>query len=548
MGFTLTAIVGDNLKLLPTLGYTNGNPSALDGWIRPNAVYIYDVPDNPPVYQIEIHPGSLFHLESNNNLSTYNVWIGTHPEFGGAIWYFGSLGGVFALYPDDYASVVDGRLMPLSGSIYVVSPNPFLAIFPDANIEYDCTDTYLQAFLGGRLVPTTDIAANYSWSSPSGAGWSYFPLTGDDRVPNSPNVHVEMEIYSWPSYYGPFSGDNLRMNGVTSQVDLTGDNDHTAVFEYPIPECGDLNLGIEYRATLQGGVDGWFPLDTQHQTRASNVDHNGSGGVDLGDMSAFTFAMGSCEGDQAYSPCFDIIKGEPDCIDLADGGAIVELLYMEPNKDEYAQGMHLVVEGELCSSVADCPPLALLASEPWDVAVVAFEIASGDVMWEPVGAFVERSVLIERPGVAGQYRLVLFGPAPAGTVEIGRVAASGDKAKLAGTGFTAIGASSDGAREPEQEPVETASAVGIVVAPNPFNPSTTIFLDLVQQESGRLAVYALDGGLVKVLGAGAFASGRHEYRWDGTDSMGRTVSAGTYIYLYSSATGRNLTGKMTLLK
>lgn len=65
--------------------------------------------------------------------------------------------------------------------------------------------------------------------------------------------------------------------------------------------------------------------------------------------------------------------------------------------------------------------------------------------------------------------------------------------------------------------------------PNPFNPSTRISYSLPQASGATLAVYGLDGRLVRVLASGPQAAGRHDTLWDGRDDAGRAVASGNYI-------------------
>jgi hypothetical protein len=68
-------------------------------------------------------------------------------------------------------------------------------------------------------------------------------------------------------------------------------------------------------------------------------------------------------------------------------------------------------------------------------------------------------------------------------------------------------------------------------APNPFSFSTTIHFTLSQPTSVDLAVYDLGGRLVKRLEQTPLASaGTQTAVWDGTDSEGRRLGPGVYLY------------------
>lgn len=88
--------------------------------------------------------------------------------------------------------------------------------------------------------------------------------------------------------------------------------------------------------------------------------------------------------------------------------------------------------------------------------------------------------------------------------------------------------------------------------PNPFNPATTIALD-IPRDGGkgashvRLAIHDLRGRLVRVLLEGALPPGRHQVVWDGRGEGEAAAPSG--IYFSSLSVGReNFTRKMILLR
>ncbi len=67
------------------------------------------------------------------------------------------------------------------------------------------------------------------------------------------------------------------------------------------------------------------------------------------------------------------------------------------------------------------------------------------------------------------------------------------------------------------------------VAPNPFNPKTTITYDLPRSGRVQLRIYDLRGRLVRDLVDGQVAAGQHSVHWDGTDGSGAVAAAGVYF-------------------
>ena len=83
--------------------------------------------------------------------------------------------------------------------------------------------------------------------------------------------------------------------------------------------------------------------------------------------------------------------------------------------------------------------------------------------------------------------------------------------------------------------------------PNPFNPITTLSYDLPKDSDVRLAIFDMLGNEVATLVSTSQQAGFKSVQWDATDSMGRPVSAG--VYLYQIQAGEFVqTKKMVLLK
>jgi hypothetical protein len=83
--------------------------------------------------------------------------------------------------------------------------------------------------------------------------------------------------------------------------------------------------------------------------------------------------------------------------------------------------------------------------------------------------------------------------------------------------------------------------------PNPFNPSTVIAFTLPEATRVELAIYDVQGRLVRVLRGGRAPAGRHEVEWNGRDTRGEPVSSGLYLYRLKAGT-KVLTKKMVMLK
>ena len=83
--------------------------------------------------------------------------------------------------------------------------------------------------------------------------------------------------------------------------------------------------------------------------------------------------------------------------------------------------------------------------------------------------------------------------------------------------------------------------------PNPFNPVTNIIYSMDTASDVTIAVYNIQGQLVKNLFIGNVTPGQHSISWNGTNNFAQTVPSGIYIYSVKSSQ-RILVGKMMLLK
>ena len=88
--------------------------------------------------------------------------------------------------------------------------------------------------------------------------------------------------------------------------------------------------------------------------------------------------------------------------------------------------------------------------------------------------------------------------------------------------------------------------------PNPFNPETWIPYQLAESAEVTLAIYDMNGGLVRRLAVGHQAAGMYRRRsraayWDGRNQLGESVASGLYFYTLT-ADEFTKTRRMLILK
>ena len=101
-------------------------------------------------------------------------------------------------------------------------------------------------------------------------------------------------------------------------------------------------------------------------------------------------------------------------------------------------------------------------------------------------------------------------------------------------------------------PVATpAPARGLALSrpmPNPFNPSTTLWLSLERPTRIRATIFDPRGREVVVLQDGVMEAGRHPLRWEGVDARGARVASGMYLLELRDAQGRRERRRLALVK
>ncbi|MBD3367827.1 MAG: T9SS type A sorting domain-containing protein [Candidatus Eisenbacteria bacterium] len=84
-------------------------------------------------------------------------------------------------------------------------------------------------------------------------------------------------------------------------------------------------------------------------------------------------------------------------------------------------------------------------------------------------------------------------------------------------------------------------------SPNPFTPSTTIRFTTPSPGHVVVAVYNVQGRLIKTLLDDYVGAGEHAVVWDGRDELGGEIAAGVYLYRLSYG-GREESRKMLLVR
>ncbi len=95
---------------------------------------------------------------------------------------------------------------------------------------------------------------------------------------------------------------------------------------------------------------------------------------------------------------------------------------------------------------------------------------------------------------------------------------------------------------PAAQPREEGAHLRAGNYPNPFNPSTTITLEMSESAPVELTILDVSGRTIRKLYQGILNPGSHDFLFDGIN-----LPAGIYLYRAQSA-GKTITGKALLIK
>jgi hypothetical protein len=161
---------------------------------------------------------------------------------------------------------------------------------------------------------------------------------------------------------------------------------------------------------------------------------------------------------------------------------------------------------------------------------------------------LERTTVSERIWKRMEFNLSDLGINLSGIVRIRFVASDHGNASVVEAGVDDIEVLFTGQLTTDVAGFEPARFELAQSRPNPFRTDTVIRYSLDRPASAaRLAVYDIQGRLVRTLAAGASTAGAHVVVWDGRDDGGRSVPAGVYLYRFD-ADGRAITRKMMILE
>jgi hypothetical protein len=115
------------------------------------------------------------------------------------------------------------------------------------------------------------------------------------------------------------------------------------------------------------------------------------------------------------------------------------------------------------------------------------------------------------------------------------VGANGNGLGLVGALSVGCANQDDGGVDTDPDPLPPGDP--LTIAPNPFNPRTTITFEVPAPGLVRVRIHDLRGAVVATVLEEVLPRGRHSVPWKGLDDLGRIVASGTYLVSFQSPAG-----------
>ena len=539
----------------------------------------------PGVPTSSIHVGGWFGAFTNTSFFVTDNGGGTYTV---DLAVLGSPCGITTdgtLFTVDLAGVgADGptpvRILSVRARDCANAPIP-VAEGPDANVAVDRTGpapvtdlVAAQQAVGGASSATTKIAL--TWTAPAAgltvdlyrAPYGTYPLYVDatarpdsSLVPAAPWTHLASAPASGyldaPPSRGVWSyvlvlADSCGGKSVSNQTAGTPDYFLADVSDATTPGTGndavgpeDVSLlGAHYGITGAAAVDPYGYLDvgpTADGTAGSRPlpDHQ----IDFEDLVVFAESFGIATGPPAATLRLASIGRPVHGATAGTGGpegfSLAAPSLVEPGGD-VTVALHLTAGGRM---------LGFAARLAWDKTVVEPVTAAGAGLIERQGGLV----LSPAPGAIDA---ALLGAAQGG------IAGDGDVARFTfrvlRKGIAGIHLASVDARDLGNQKLATGVTVGTTLAapdqtlllapaPNPARGGSAIAFALARAGRARLALYAVNGRLVRTLVNGPKDAGVYSLPWDGKDDDGRIAAAGVY-YILLEADGKKFNRSLVFLR
>ncbi len=425
------------------------------------------------------------------------------------------------------------------------------------------------------------------------------PLTADmDRDGNGLIDCLEIHENSWLDCDGNWVLDRLQIPDADADCDSNGYTDFCEIQQFGHEDCNGDIIPDDCQTVIAGfDVDGNGVMDICELRGALDEDCDDNGRMDYWDITYHPADdcdrdgfLDDCDPDPAPYPCqalpyVGIYFDEALTVTSIDPAQLPEFGYLwvtvrnlEPGEatavDHYSFSIvappELTIGGGILEPEGGALDVAGANDEFW--VTVEGDLAangSGDLVLARVGYFktgtpavgtgvrafgvgmseISNARPVWRDLTTGDHRVIdsraaYFGGGFADCNHNGQV----DSLDI--SGHLSPDDNSDGIPDECQlsgTPTPRADDLDLDIAPNPFNPRTTIAYRVPRSGHVRLVVYDVSGRRIRTLWDGYAEAGAGTVQWHGRDDAGSATASGIYFLRLETADGA-LTRKLALLR
>jgi hypothetical protein len=271
----------------------------------------------------------------------------------------------------------------------------------------------------------------------------------------------------------------------------------TTITEHQVGGCGSDSARIYLDGVAIGKA--WVPF-------VANVDLNGTGAVDAGDLSLFVTSLGTCPGHPSYDSCANF-AGD-DCVDPSDLSAFAVRGSPLTNPFDQAQGSSDGSDRVWQPAGSMNVAVRLEGLQGRSAFGVVLRPTTNSLQfgrWVPREGYEATTIAVDTADAQGRRLVVLaldLEPDASGNVELGNLIFTTSSPDVAlddlPISFEDVAARGAGlASEPEgvASPSTNARVTRLHQnLPNPFNPRTTIRYSVGTEANVRLAIFDVAGG------------------------------------------------------
>jgi len=387
--------------------------------------------------------------------------------------------------------------------------------------------------------PVSDYNVGVSWDLRQGEGWEYFPVCPQHDIENNPNVYADLIFDNGylttivPASHLRITASDPTMIGVGAfhaQNNVGDEFADRAIFSTPVNACGRSELRMQAGIELADGELSWWTMSCI-ETGASTLDLLEDGVVNLADVGVYSKAALSAEN---YDPCCDF--NSDGVINLVDTQVLAGHLGHSESKSierwecvEHPRGV-LRSEWRRDGGSSELS-IELHPGCKWIQAEIELPVdgvSVEDLRWTSAVGFAGEAI-VSADG-DGRVHLMVFseGSSSGGRIGVVRFPDSRQEGDAQLLNITQSSKSND--QDVDDDPARETRVWSSRSVGNATVQPLEVRFQLDQSSVVSVCVFDIRGrSVTSLVGGEHHGAGQYLKTWNGRDSGGRHVSAGTYF-------------------